>query len=65
MPKLNGQTLAATKRLLQLAGCALGKVTGPTKNRSKLHVVNQKPVANTNVPTGTKVNVQIRPQPLE
>jgi Tol biopolymer transport system component len=60
VPKLKGQTLAATKRLVALAGCALGTVTGPKNNRSKLHVVNQKPAANQNVATGTKVNVQIR-----
>jgi hypothetical protein len=38
----------------------VGKVTGPKQKRSKLHVVNQKPAANTDVATGTKVNIQIR-----
>jgi hypothetical protein len=37
-----------------------GMVTGPKKNRNKLHVVNPKPNAHTNVATGTKVNSQIR-----
>jgi hypothetical protein len=60
VPKLKGKTLVATKRLVALAGCSLGKVTGPKKNRNKLHVVNQKPRAGTNVATGTKVKVQIR-----
>jgi WD40 repeat protein len=60
VPKLKGQTVASAKRLVALAGCALGKVAGPKKNRNKLHVVNQKPNAHTNVATGTKVNIQIR-----
>jgi PASTA domain len=60
VPKLKGQTLAAAKRLVGLAGCVVGKVTGPKQKRSKLHVVNQKPAANTDVATGTKVNIQIR-----
>jgi Tol biopolymer transport system component len=60
VPKLKGQTLAAAKRLVALAGCVVGKVTGPKKNRSKLRVVNQKPAANKDVDIGTKVNIQIR-----
>jgi dipeptidyl aminopeptidase/acylaminoacyl peptidase len=60
VPKLKRQTLAAAKRLVALAGCVVGKVTGPTKNRSTLHVVNQKPAPGTDVAVGTKVNIQIR-----
>lgn len=60
VPKLKGQTLAAAKRLVALAGCTVGKVTGPKKNRSKRHVVNQKPTANDDVAVGTKVNIQLR-----
>ena len=60
VPKLIGQTLAAAKRLVALAGCVLGDVTGPKANRNSLHVVNQDPSAHTNVVVGTKVNVQIR-----
>jgi Tol biopolymer transport system component len=60
VPKLKGQTLAAAKRLVALAGCVVGKVTGPKKNRSKRHVVDQKPAAHHDVATGTKVNIQIR-----
>jgi hypothetical protein len=60
VPKLKGQTPAKAKTLIKLAGCVLGKVTGPKKNSSRLHVVNQKPRAKQNVATGTKVNVQIR-----
>jgi dipeptidyl aminopeptidase/acylaminoacyl peptidase len=59
VPKLKGQTLVEATRLARLAGCVLGTVTGPTKNRNKLHVVSQNPVANKNVPVGTKVDVQI------
>jgi dipeptidyl aminopeptidase/acylaminoacyl peptidase len=60
VPKLKGQTLATAKTLVYLAGCVVGKVTGPKTNRSTRHVVNQKPSANRNVATGTKVNIQIR-----
>ena len=60
VPKLKGQTLAAAKRMVALAGCAVGKITGPKKNRSKLHVVSQKPAPNKDVDIGTKVNIQIR-----
>ena len=60
VPKLKGQTLAKAKTLITRAGCVLGKISGPKKNRSRLHVVNQKPRANQNVATGTKVNIQIR-----
>jgi hypothetical protein len=60
VPKLKGQSLTAAKRLVALAGCVVGKVTGPKRNRNKLHVVSQKPAANTDVATGTKVNIQIR-----
>jgi dipeptidyl aminopeptidase/acylaminoacyl peptidase len=60
VPKLKGQTLAKAKTLIYLAGCVLGKVTGPKQNRSARHVLNQKPSANRNVATGTKVNIQIR-----
>ena len=59
VPKLKGQTLVEATRLARLSGCVLGKVTGPAKNRNKLHVVNQNPVANKDVPVGTKVNVQL------
>jgi hypothetical protein len=52
--------IGGAKTLIRLAGCVLGRITGPTKNRSRLHVVNQKPKAHHNVPTGTKVSVQIR-----
>jgi hypothetical protein len=46
--------------LIGLAGCALGKITGPKKNRGSRHVVAQNPRANKDVATGTKINVQIR-----
>ena len=60
MPKLKGQTFAKAKKLIMLAGCALGNVTGPKKNSGARQVVNQNPRANKDVPTGTKINVQIR-----
>ena len=60
VPKLKGQTFAKAKKLIMLAGCALGNVTGPKKNSGARQVVNQNPRANKDVPTGTKINVQIR-----
>jgi Tol biopolymer transport system component len=60
VPKLKGQTFAKAKVLIGLAGCVLGKVTGPKKNRSGRHVVNQNPRGNKDVATGTKINIQIR-----
>lgn len=59
VPRLKGQTLAASKRLIALAGCTVGTVTGPKTNRIKRHVVGQNPVANGNVPVGTKVNLRL------
>jgi Tol biopolymer transport system component len=52
-------TLKAAKQLVRRAGCVLGSVGGPKKDRSRLHVVKQNPGANRNVPTGTKVNVRL------
>jgi Tol biopolymer transport system component len=60
VPKLKGQTLAKAKKLIQRAGCVLGKITGPKKNRSSRRIVNQKPRANMDVAAGTKVNMQLR-----
>jgi Tol biopolymer transport system component len=59
VPKLTGETLTKAKALIKRAGCVLGKVTGPRKNRGKRKVVAQKPAAKTNVPAGSKVNVQV------
>ena len=59
VPKLKGKTLKAAKQLLKRAGCVLGSVGGPKKNRRRLHVVKQNPAANRNVPTGTKVNLRL------
>ena len=60
VPKLKGQTLAKAKTLIKRAGCALGKVSGPSRNREHRHVVSQKPAARQTVSAGTKVNVQVR-----
>jgi hypothetical protein len=60
VPKLKGQTVAKAKVLIGLAGCVLGKITGPKTSRSGRHVVNQNPRANKDVATGTKINIQIR-----
>jgi Tol biopolymer transport system component len=60
VPNLKAQTFAKAKTLIMLAGCTLGKVTGPKLNRGARNVVNQNPRANKDVRTGTKINVQIR-----
>lgn len=60
VPKLKGQTLAAGKRLIQLAGCRLGVVGGPTSRRATRKIVTQSPGASQNVRLGTKVNVKLR-----
>ncbi|HTX00881.1 MAG TPA: PASTA domain-containing protein [Acidimicrobiales bacterium] len=60
VPNLKGQTLAAAKDLVPLAGCVLGTVSGPKKNNSTLKVISQTPAPGTNVPTGTKVDVQLQ-----
>lgn len=59
VPKLKGHTLAAAKKLLKRAGCALGSVGGRKKNRGSLHVTKQSPGPNRNVPAGTKVKVRL------
>jgi hypothetical protein len=60
VPKLEGQTLAKAKLLIKHAGCVLGRISGPTKNREQRRVVSQTPSANRRVSAGTKVNVQLR-----
>ena len=59
VPKLKGKTLADAKKLIKRAGCVLGKVKGPKKNRSTRHVVKQTPRAHLNVDGGTKVDVTL------
>jgi hypothetical protein len=54
VPKLIGQTLAAAKRLVALAGCALGDVTGPKANRNSLHVVKREPSDTRTWPSGRR-----------
>ncbi len=59
VPKLVGQTLTKTKKLLEQAHCALGKVTKPTHSHGTLVVVSQHPAAGTRKPAGTKVAVRL------
>jgi Tol biopolymer transport system component len=59
VPKLKGKTLKSAKQLLKRAGCVLGSVGRPKKNRNRLHVVKQNPGPNRNLPAGTKVNVRL------
>jgi Tol biopolymer transport system component len=59
VPKLKGQKLAAAKRLVGLAGCTVGSISGPKKDRGKRHVVSQHPAAGKDVALGTKVNIQV------
>lgn len=60
VPKLKGHILAKAKLLIKRAGCIVGKISGPTKNRERRHVVRQTPSANRQISTGTKVNLQVR-----
>jgi Tol biopolymer transport system component len=59
VPNLKGQGPADAKRLIALAGCDLGKVTGRRKGKNR-KVVSQSPAAGANVRVGTKVNVTFR-----
>ena len=59
VPKLKGQSPKAAKRLIALAGCDLGKVTGRRKGKNR-KVVKQSPAASSNVPVGTKVKLKFR-----
>jgi hypothetical protein len=60
VPKLKDQMLSKAKLLIKRAGCVVGRISGPTKNREHRRVISQTPGANRHVPTGTKVNVQLR-----
>ncbi len=56
VPKLKGLTLAAAKKRLRKAGCALGKVKRPRgKALKKLRVKKQSKKAGALVPKGTKI----------
>jgi Tol biopolymer transport system component len=57
VPKLKGQGPSGAKRLIALAGCDLGKVTGRRKGKNR-KVVSQSPAAGANVRVGTKVNIR-------
>jgi PASTA domain/WD40-like Beta Propeller Repeat len=59
VPRLKGKSPKQAKRLIALAGCELGKVTGRRKGK-KRKVVKQSPAANSNVPVGTKVKLKFR-----
>lgn len=63
VPKLKGDTLKKAKTALQKAGCTLGKVSGPKKNRKKLTIKSQNPKAGKDEPDGTKVNVTLKAPP--
>jgi tricorn protease-like protein len=60
VPKLKGHTVAMAKRQIELAGCAPGKVTGPTSNPSSRHVIRQTPSPNTDVKIGTRISIDVR-----
>jgi PASTA domain/WD40-like Beta Propeller Repeat len=59
VPKLKGKSPKEAKRLIALAGCDLGKVTGRRKGKNR-QVVKQSPAASSNVPVGTKVKLRFR-----
>jgi Tol biopolymer transport system component len=59
IPDVKAQTLADATRLVQLSGCGMGAVTGPTKSRDKLHVASQAPPAGSHLPVGSVVAVKL------
>jgi hypothetical protein len=59
VPKLNGKTLAAAKKALRKAGCALGKVRKPKHGHGKLVVASQRVKPRTSVAAGTTVGVML------
>jgi len=60
VPKLKGETFTKAKSLLKKAGCTLGKVHGPTKNRNPRIVKAQSVAAKTNVASGTPIDIKIK-----
>jgi uncharacterized membrane protein YgcG len=61
VPELVGKTLTAARKLLKLAHCRLGKVTGPRASPGVVRLVrSSSPPAGTSLPSGTKVDVKVR-----
>jgi hypothetical protein len=58
-PKVTGKTLAAAKRAIRAAECAVGKVARRAATAKKNRVVAQSPKAGTTRPRGTKVNLVV------
>lgn len=55
VPALTGQTLAAAKRTLTKANCALGRTTTRKSKKRKGTVISSSPAKGTNLAAGTKV----------
>ena len=61
VPKLKGKTLAAARKAVMLAHCALGKVTNKHVKKAKRgRVLRQSPSPGTIKPNGAKVSVVIQ-----
>jgi beta-lactam-binding protein with PASTA domain len=67
VPKLRGKSLAAARRLLLRAGCAVGKVKRPRRPRHgrlrPLVVSAQSAKAGASVARGTKVRLTLKQKP--
>lgn len=63
VPKLHGRSLAAAKRALKTAHCALGKVGRPKHSHGTLVVLSQGGKAGTTHKAGYKVSVKLGPPP--
>jgi hypothetical protein len=58
-PNVTGKTLAAAKRAIRAAGCAVGKVARRAATAKKGRVVAQSPKAGTTRPRGAKVSLVV------
>jgi uncharacterized delta-60 repeat protein len=60
VPNVRGRKLAAARKTIKKARCAIGKITRkPSKQAQRGRVLSQRPKAGTRVPNGTKVNLLV------
>jgi beta-lactam-binding protein with PASTA domain len=60
VPKVTGRRLAAAKRAIKQAGCAVGKVSAKKAKGKKGVVLAQSPKAGATKPARTKVKLVVR-----
>ena len=59
VPKVTGKSLAAAKRAIKKAHCAVGKVTSVTSPKKNGKVVSQRPGPRKKLPGGAKINLTV------